>query len=93
MLRQIQAAEDLLSLSRTLKEAWLFGKLQTVGTSEAEKRTEAASAEVLEKLNELRAKGVFNPVKNSQSEERTAGGEASTEREGGKEEGQDVTMT
>jgi len=33
-------------LTRILKEKWLFGKLQTVGTSEAEKRAEAAAAKV-----------------------------------------------
>ena len=49
----VQAAEDILALTRILKEAWLFGKLQTVGTSEAEKRTGEASAKVFEGLNRL----------------------------------------
>ncbi|KAM5459210.1 hypothetical protein McanCB49686_001674 [Microsporum canis] len=30
----IRAAEDILSLTRTLKETWLFGKLETVGEDE-----------------------------------------------------------
>ena len=55
-----KAAEDILSLTRVLKEAWLFGKLQTVGTSEAEKRTEETSAKVFEALERLRADGAFD---------------------------------
>ena len=31
---------------RTLKEAWLFGKLQTVGDSEAETRAKTAAVNV-----------------------------------------------
>ena len=50
---QIRAAEDILSLTRTLKEAWLFGKLQTVGASEAETRAEAAAATVAAGLSRL----------------------------------------
>ncbi|OJD24498.1 hypothetical protein ACJ73_04134 [Blastomyces percursus] len=30
----IRAAEDILSLTRTMKEAWLFGKLDTLGEDE-----------------------------------------------------------
>ncbi|KAK2743012.1 hypothetical protein FQN57_004968 [Myotisia sp. PD_48] len=30
----IRAAEDLLSLTRTMKETWLFGKLDTLGEDE-----------------------------------------------------------
>ncbi|EGD87213.1 hypothetical protein H112_05749 [Trichophyton rubrum D6] len=30
----IRAAEDILSLTRTLKETWLFGKLETLGEDE-----------------------------------------------------------
>ena len=50
---QIRAAEDILSLTRILKEAWLFGKLQTVGASEAETRAEAAAAKVAAGLSTL----------------------------------------
>lgn len=50
---QVKAAEDILSLTRTLKEAWLFGKLQTIGTSEAETRARTAAAKVAEGLKEL----------------------------------------
>ena len=41
-------------MSRTLKETWLFGKLRTVGTSEAEKRTEVAKKLVAEVLEQRR---------------------------------------
>ena len=44
----------MLSLTRTLKETWLFGKLQTVGTSEAELRTQAAKKRVVELLEEIK---------------------------------------
>ncbi len=50
---QVRAAEDILSLTRILKETWLFGKLQTVGTSEAEKRADAAAVKVAEGLAKL----------------------------------------
>lgn len=39
-----------------LKEQWLFGKLQTVGTSEAETRAETAAAKVAEGLSRLQKK-------------------------------------
>ncbi|KAK0511705.1 hypothetical protein JMJ35_006278 [Cladonia borealis] len=51
----VRAAEDILSLTRELKESWLFGKLQTVGTSEAEKRAEEAAAQVAAGLARLEA--------------------------------------
>lgn len=31
---QVRAAEDILSLTRTMKEMWLFGKLETIGENE-----------------------------------------------------------
>jgi hypothetical protein len=31
---QIRAAEDILGLTRSLKEAWLFGNLDTLGENE-----------------------------------------------------------
>ncbi|KAL8954556.1 MAG: hypothetical protein Q9183_007051 [Haloplaca sp. 2 TL-2023] len=36
----VRAAEDMLSLTRVMKEMWLFGKLQTVGGDEAEEKAE-----------------------------------------------------
>ncbi|KAL9630155.1 MAG: hypothetical protein Q9164_006561 [Protoblastenia rupestris] len=63
----VRAAEDILSLTRVLKEAWLFGKLQTVGTSEAEKRTEIAAGNVAEALTRLSAAGAFDVVSNTNS--------------------------
>lgn len=49
----IRAAEDILSLTRVLKELWLFGKVQTVGTGEAEERAEMAAQGVEAGLREL----------------------------------------
>ena len=46
----MRASENLLSLTQTLKEAWLFGKLHTVGISEAEDRAEEAARKVMELL-------------------------------------------
>ena len=43
----------MLSLTRILKEAWLFGKLNTVGTSEAEKKAEEYAIDVAERLRRL----------------------------------------
>ncbi|MCJ1362518.1 hypothetical protein MMC16_001621 [Acarospora aff. strigata] len=36
----IRAAESLLSLTRSLKEAWLFGTLKTLGTEESTRKAE-----------------------------------------------------
>ncbi|RAH41712.1 RNA polymerase II mediator complex head subunit MED22 [Aspergillus brunneoviolaceus CBS 621.78] len=33
---QVRAAEDILALTRVMKETWLFGKLDTLGEDEAE---------------------------------------------------------
>jgi hypothetical protein len=33
MTLQVRAAEDILSLTRSMKEAWLFGTLDTLGES------------------------------------------------------------
>ncbi|KAL2047139.1 hypothetical protein N7G274_001158 [Stereocaulon virgatum] len=68
----VRAAEDILSLTRVLKESWLFGKLHTVGTSDAEKRAEAAAAKVAEGLARLQAKdgsGVGTGVSEGQAME------------------------
>ena len=57
---QIRAAEDILSLTRVLKEAWIFGKLQTVGASAGVMRAEDASQNVFEGIARLRAEGAFD---------------------------------
>ncbi|KAL8687184.1 MAG: hypothetical protein Q9218_006575 [Villophora microphyllina] len=49
----IRAAEDILSLTRNLKEMWLFGKLETVGTNEAEARAEESAKGVEEGLRKM----------------------------------------
>ncbi|KAL9603927.1 MAG: hypothetical protein Q9219_000865 [cf. Caloplaca sp. 3 TL-2023] len=49
----IRAAEDILSLTRMMKEMWLFGKVQTVGTNEADGRAEESAREVEEGLRRL----------------------------------------
>lgn len=40
-----------------MKEAWLFGRLQTVGASEAETRAEAAAVKVVQGLRRLQGGG------------------------------------
>lgn len=40
-----------------MKEAWLFGKLQTVGVSEAENRAEEAARKVAEHLSNIQSNG------------------------------------
>ncbi|KAL1957197.1 hypothetical protein VTO42DRAFT_6231 [Malbranchea cinnamomea] len=43
----IRAAEDILALTRTMKETWLFGKLETLGEDERdEKRREQLERDV-----------------------------------------------
>ncbi|KAA6413870.1 MAG: mediator of RNA polymerase II transcription subunit 22 [Lasallia pustulata] len=49
----VRAAEDMLALTRSLKEAWLFGKLDTVGESKAEARTEECAKGVVKGLERL----------------------------------------
>ncbi|KAL9021175.1 MAG: hypothetical protein Q9185_001576 [Variospora sp. 1 TL-2023] len=59
----IRAAEDILSLTRVLKEMWLFGKLQTVGMNEAaEERAEASAQGVEEGLRKLVGGGMMNTL-------------------------------
>lgn len=53
---QVRAAEDILSLTRILKESWLFGKLETVGISDAENQAEEAARKVAEGLSRLSGK-------------------------------------
>ncbi|TQB75106.1 hypothetical protein MPDQ_003652 [Monascus purpureus] len=44
----IRAAEDILSLTRSMKEAWLFGKLNTLGEDERDvKRREGLERDAL----------------------------------------------
>lgn len=52
---QIRAAEDILTLTRSMKETWLFGKLDTLGEDESEtKRREQleSDAGVIQKVIE-----------------------------------------
>ncbi|KAL8775307.1 MAG: hypothetical protein Q9209_000314 [Squamulea sp. 1 TL-2023] len=49
----VRAAEDILSLTRMMKEMWLFGKLETLGTNEAEERAEESARGVEEGLRKL----------------------------------------
>lgn len=49
----VRSAENILTLTRILKESWLFGKLQTVGGSEAERRAEGSAVAVGETLTRL----------------------------------------
>lgn len=49
----VRSAENLLTLTRILKESWLFGKLQTVGGSESERRAEGSAVAVGETLTRL----------------------------------------
>ncbi|KAL8722018.1 MAG: hypothetical protein Q9225_001394 [Loekoesia sp. 1 TL-2023] len=53
----IRAAEDILSLTRIMKEMWLFGKLQTVGMNEAVERAEESAKGVEEGLRKLMGGG------------------------------------
>jgi len=43
----------VLSLTRILKEAWLFGKLNTIGASEAEKKGGEYAIDVAARLKRL----------------------------------------
>lgn len=49
----IRAAEDILSLTRTMKEMWLFGKLEMVGTTEADERADESARGVEEGWRKL----------------------------------------
>lgn len=44
-------------MTRVLKEAWLFGKLNTVGTSKVEKEAEEYAIDVAERLRRLAGEG------------------------------------
>jgi len=49
----IRASEDLLALIRQMQEIWLFGKLDTLGRSEVEERTEQDAQKILELLGKM----------------------------------------
>ncbi|KAI9875005.1 MAG: hypothetical protein M1830_009038 [Pleopsidium flavum] len=53
LLSQIRAAEDILSLTRSLKEAWLFGQLNTLGESKAALKTDEDAKVVAEGFQRL----------------------------------------
>lgn len=53
LLSQIRAAEDILSLTRSLKEAWLFGQLNTLGESKVALKTDEDAKAVAEGLQSL----------------------------------------
>lgn len=53
----MRAAEDILSLTRGLKEAWLFGKLDTLGESAVTVKTDEEARKVAGGLERL-VKGV-----------------------------------
>lgn len=58
---QIRASEDILTLTRQMKEMWLFGQLNTLSESHAEEKTEEdarAVAALLQKLVDGQGQGV-----------------------------------
>ena len=50
---KVKAAEDILSLTRSLKEMWLFGQLDTIGESKAEAETDKHARSVAERLRRI----------------------------------------
>ncbi|KAG5304210.1 hypothetical protein I7I50_11230 [Histoplasma capsulatum G186AR] len=59
----IRAAEDILSLTRSMKEAWLFGKLDTLGENERDvQRREALERDALTVKNAIE-NGVVSTMK------------------------------
>jgi len=53
MLVQVRAAEDLLQLTRELKEMWLFGPLRGIGEGEGEGKMDEDSKKVGEMVEAL----------------------------------------
>lgn len=49
----MRAAEDILSLTRSLKEAWLFGRLDPLGASSVVGKTDEDARAVAEGLERL----------------------------------------
>ena len=73
--QQVRASENILSLTRTLKEAWLFGKLHTVGASEAETRAEEAARKVAEMLGKIQEDRRNGQTSNEGTSKKTEGEE------------------
>lgn len=48
---QVKTVQDLTMLTRQMKEAWVFGQVDTLGPSEAEARTEEHTRAVAERLS------------------------------------------
>ncbi|KAL4925059.1 uncharacterized protein BDV17DRAFT_284264 [Aspergillus undulatus] len=60
----IRAAEDILSLTRSMKETWLFGKLDTLGEDESEtKRREELERDAAVIQKAIEDQGVLKRVK------------------------------
>jgi hypothetical protein len=52
-LKQIRASEDILTLTRQMKEMWLFGQLNTLGGSGKDEKIEEEAKAVLELLGRI----------------------------------------
>lgn len=62
--QKIRAAEDILSLTRTMKETWLFGKLDTLGEDERDvKRREDLENDALAIQKVIEGGGLLKPAK------------------------------
>ncbi|KAJ5815655.1 hypothetical protein N7474_007432 [Penicillium riverlandense] len=58
----IRAAEDILALTRTMKETWLFGKLNTLGEDERDvQRREKLEKDVLAVRKAVEEGGLLKP--------------------------------
>ncbi|KAJ5605542.1 hypothetical protein N7510_008323 [Penicillium lagena] len=58
----IRAAEDILALTRTMKETWLFGKLNTLGEDERDvQRREKLEKDVLAVQKAVEEGGLLKP--------------------------------
>lgn len=55
----IRTAEDVLSLSRQMKELWLFGSLDTMGKSGAVEQTENDARAAATLVDDLLKKGLL----------------------------------
>jgi hypothetical protein len=58
-VKQVRAAEDLLSLTRFMKEAWLFEKLNTVGEDEHDTRRNQKLEEDVAAVKEAVQRGLL----------------------------------
>ena len=54
---QVRAAEDLLQLTRELKEMWLFGPLRSIGEGEGEGKMDEDAKKVGELIEALMKRG------------------------------------